>query len=299
MHNVTSEDISKQLLWMIIEQLMTLPAYRLSERHKRTFIDYFCRESIKSISKRCLKESKLRMKYYSYRDKYIRSMYKPPSMWQRLIFTFKSFFNKDKRIGLTTFLIMIVIASAADHDGPYIRVALGLITLLCTAAIIVIGIRLIMWMTHVEGAFSNATMIFKDANSYIDKLVDVNEENLEKKVRNISENIIKDDISSLSYQMEKRDFFAAFSALYFVFLIVYVFGGNSVNIAIAIARILRLEGLSYVKQLNIDDLVIFILFPAAVVFLNIYRFRIYKAKIKSLDNRLLYLKAAFMITSDM
>lgn len=253
----------EQLVHIVLKNLMSLPAYKLKTEYREIFEKYVYTELDRSIKKNNLEQDPTTNDHNELKNQSISEIYQKPNRWNILVFSFKSLPNIYKRTGWIA-IISFPCAFLGRASNPWLILIGLLFVLTFSFSYLIYGIQFSVWYSYVESSFSIINRILDDINDYIHSFGDINEKNLQRRANTILENIIKDDLSSLNYNLKQINTFNILFAFSISLLFVYILGDRPIESIKWIANILNIGNFEYIKELNIEKFAIFILFPLGI-----------------------------------
>lgn len=253
----------EQLLHIVLNNLMSLPAYKLQTKYREIFEKYVYTKLERSIQKNTLEKAHTVIDNNDLKNQSISAIYQKPNRWNILVFSFKSLPKIYKSIGWIA-MISFACGLFSRASNPLLTLFGVISVLIFSFSFLIYGVQVSVWYSYVENSFSILNRILDDINDYIHNFGDINEKNLYTRANIILENIIKDEISSLNYNLKQINIFNILFAFSISFLFVYILGDSPIEGIKWIASILNLGDFEYIKELNIEKFAIFILFPLGI-----------------------------------
>lgn len=247
--------VKEQLLLMVLNNLMDLPAYKLEGKYKKIFVNYSCTELNKSIINKTINELPTTSHNRSTRIWSVPEIYQRPSGWKICWFSFISLPDNYKCAGWIAAISIALAASLRNAflsktNDPWLILIVALLLLIFSFSFLMYGMQLSIWHSDVEGTFSVVNrMLDKTYYGYIDFLGNIDERRLYRDAEIISENFIENDISSLDYLFKKAHLFHVIFASFFSFVVISISGDTFVVYIKSIAESLGFGDFKLIKEL--------------------------------------------------
>ena len=252
----------KKLFNMVLKKLMNLPAYKLNKKYREIFKEYKYAELNKLIKRKTLKEYKKKNNHQDTIIKSVVEIYQRPNQLKILWFSFNSLSSNDKIVGSIAIISFIC-------GGFFIKGNSPLLILFDLICVLIFTLSFLLFYSQAYVYYSNINSTFSIINSrlkYIEEcIVDFRyfiEYDLHKKANIILKNIIEEDISRIDDAWKKNDIYHIVFALLTYIIVAYMSGDILIEGIKWIANILGFENFESIKELNLETLLVFLLFSS-------------------------------------
>lgn len=264
-HNIPhQESIKDQLLEMVLDALMDLPAYRLKGKYKDTFEKYCYLELHKRTLSHSIKKTTERNGNDITPFLPISELYKQPNSLEKWIFSIESLPDHDKNTGWIT-LIFFGCAFLIKVDNPWLQLLGGLSLFVSYFSFLILSFRFFFWhKQNIDLTFSIINGILRNIYEYTNYVDNINQKNVFDKASMISESLIEDEIASLDYRQKKVNLFHMLFS-FFCCIVITIFLGDMLIIFIKnAANVLTIADYEIIKKLNKENFSLLFLFPIGV-----------------------------------
>lgn len=228
----------KKLFNIVLKKLMNLPAYKLSNKYREILKEYQDANSNKKIEK-----------------------YQRPNQLKILWFSFNSLSNTDKIVGSIA-IISFVCGFFIKASNPQLILLDIICVLVFILSFLIFCVRAYEYYFHINSTFSIINSRLKRIEECIADFRYFVEKDLRKKANLIIKSIIEEDISSIDDAWKKNDIYHILFALLMYFIVIYMSGDILIEAIKWIANILGFENFKSIKELNLEALLIFLLFSS-------------------------------------
>ena len=257
------QNIKEQLQYLILNNLMSLPAYKLNKQYKAILKEYTYSRLSKLIKKNNFKDNWELNNNKDNSHKSIGHIYQRPSKLEIFLIAVKSFQGKYTKLGLVV-VASFILALLTRVDNRI----LGTIGILSLLVFLLSSLEYctnfnICWMSA-ENTFSFINRQIDNIDEYInhtENIKNINEKNLDMISNMIVKDIINDEISGLNYDLWKKDIFSFVFAIIISLLYVYLLGNTFVAPIQWIANVLNFSDFEFIKKINLELLIFTIIFP--------------------------------------
>lgn len=262
------EDLREQLMKMVLEDLMNLPAYRLKGEYKDIFEQYSLSELRRKVSSYSIDQSNENKKDNHNYHLYISKLYQKPRVLGRWIFSFRSLPEKDKLMGwLSIFSCVCMFLIKIDH--LFAKLLGSIAILVFYFSCLRFCLRFLLWQKqNVDLTFSIVNGILQNIDDYTSQMQNITQNNIHSKAFMISESLIEDDISSLNYRLRKVNLIHILYASLLCIVFVYVSTSEWIDIIKRIAILLNFGDFKIITNLNKENFTLLFLFPLGIAFLK-------------------------------